>query len=157
MKEQRDLLVAKKKQERERVVQAEAERKAKINADGSNAAALSESIQRINAASSAQDAKGAESKSSAEELADLRRNTMRNALARRMKLDLIESEENKKSAQQDEQYSELDVQLQQVEQLREDNRKREYIMNKHVERQQAQIARNVRMSAAAMSRVDDEF
>jgi hypothetical protein len=55
------------------------------------------------------------------------------------------------------QYSELDVQLQQVEQLREDNRKREYIMNKHVERQQAQIARNVRMSAAAMSRVDDEF
>lgn len=38
----------------------------------------------------------------------------------------------------------------QVEQLREDNRKREFMMNKQLERQQAQIARNVRLSAAEL-------
>jgi hypothetical protein len=37
-----------------------------------------------------------------------------------------------------------------VEQLREDNRKREFLMNKQLERTQAQIARNVRLSAAEM-------
>lgn len=87
----------------------------------------------------------------------MRRNTMRNALARRMKLDLIESEENKKNAQVDDAYSELNVQLQQVEQLREDNKKREYILNKHVERQQAQIARNIKLSAQALREQGEDF
>lgn len=40
--------------------------------------------------------------------------------------------------------------INQVEQLREDNRKREFMMNKQLERQQAQIARNVRLSAAEL-------
>jgi len=75
---------------------------------------------------------------------------MRNALARRMKMDLIEREEAKISQLQEDQFSELDQRLKQVEQLREDNRKREYMMNKQVERQQAQIARNVRLSAAEL-------
>ena len=75
---------------------------------------------------------------------------MRNALARRMKMDLIETEEAKLSQLQEDQFSELDQRLKQVEQLREDNRKREYMMNKQVERQQAQIARNVRLSAAEL-------
>lgn len=75
---------------------------------------------------------------------------MRNALARRMKMDLIEGEEAKISQLQEDQFSELDQRLKQVEQLREDNRKREYMLNKQVERQQAQIARNVRLSAAEL-------
>jgi hypothetical protein len=53
---------------------------------------------------------------------------------------------------QEEQFSELDKKLQQVEQLREDNKKREYIMSKQLERQQAQIARNVRLSAANLTK-----
>lgn len=79
---------------------------------------------------------------------------MRNALARRMKMDLIEGEEAKISQLQEDQFSELDQRLKQVEQLREDNRKREYMLNKQVERQQAQIARNVRLSAAELQNND---
>lgn len=155
MKEQRDLLVAKKKAEREKLVQIETERKAKQHADQHEI--LQDSIQRINEnnAQQQQDSKGS-SDAKAVDMAEMRRNAMRNALARRMKLDLIDAEENKKALQQEEQYSELDLQLQQVEQQREDNKKREYQLQKQIERQQAQIARNVKMSAAAMSRGDDD-
>ena len=88
------------------------------------------------------------------QVAEARRANMRNALARRMKMDLIEGEEAKISQLQEDQFSELDQRLKQVEQLREDNRKREYMLNKQVERQQAQIARNVRLSAAELQNND---
>ncbi len=88
------------------------------------------------------------------QVAETRRANMRNALARRMKMDLIEGEEAKISQLQEDQFSELDQRLKQVEQLREDNRKREYMLNKQVERQQAQIARNVRISAAELQNND---
>ena len=91
-----------------------------------------------------------------EEIAEMRRATMRMALARRLKMDLVESEEAKVAAIQETQFSELDKKLKQVEQLREDNRKREYILAKQLERQQEQIARNIELSAVQMSRNRDD-
>lgn len=147
MKRQRDLLIAKKKAEREQKVKAEEERKKKKDHEdeldlAENMKKLLEDHQRSDGA----DAKGL----SDEAIAEMRRSTMRLALARRMKMDLIQSEEAKISAMQEEQFSELDKKLQQVEQLREDNRKREYILSKQLERQQAQIARNVKLSASQL-------
>lgn len=145
MRQQRELLIAKKKAARDEKVQEEEERRAKKLA--ADQEVLAESIERVERSKARQ---GAEDKTSADEAAEARRNNMRTALARRMKMDLIENEEAKISQLQEDQFSELDQRLRQVEQLREDNRKRELMMNKQLERQQAQIARNVRLSAAEL-------
>jgi len=158
MRQQRELLIAKKKAERDEKVRLEEERKAKeVAADGGAAAVLEDSRIRVeqglNYLSPGKGGMGGDEKGlgpSADEIAEMRRATMRAALARRMKMDLIDAEDAKISQMQESQFSELDKKLKQVEQLREDNRKREFLMNKQLERQQAQIARNVRLSAAEM-------
>ena len=61
---------------------------------------------------------GAEQKSETDMSVDEKRNMMRIALARRMKQDLIESEEERLSKMQAEQYSELDRKLRLVGKLR---------------------------------------
>jgi hypothetical protein len=156
MKEQRDLLIAKKKAEREKKVQQEEERKRKANSENSDEKEGGSS-QQFSLSGGDRDAKGNSSSSSGggagnEEMAEMRRATMRMALARRLKMDLLESEESKRNEQQENQFIALDKKLQQVEQLREDNRKREYILNKQVEKQQEQIARNIELSAAHLSK-----
>lgn len=85
-----------------------------------------------------------------EKEAERKRANMRMALARRMKLDLIESEEVKLAQMQEEQFAELDRKLRQVEQLRSDNKKREDLLAEQLRRQQANIARNVQRSAQAL-------
>ena len=93
----------------------------------------------------------------------MRRASMRMALARRLKHTIAEdSAKALEDSQDDQQHGSgasntlqhLEKIEQKVDQLREDNRKREYILNKPLERQQAQIARNVRMSAANLA--DDD-
>lgn len=153
MKEQRDLLIAKKKAERERKVQIEEERKRKMAA-GETLDEKSSSPSKFSTL--ANDSKASSSYPSNDDIAEVRRATMRMALARRLKMDLIESEEAKRSEIQEMQFAELDKKLQQVEQLREDNRKREYILSKQLERQKDQIARNIEASAAMMSRQKDD-
>jgi hypothetical protein len=148
MRQQRELLIARKKAARDEKVQAEEERRAKkLAADHE---VLADSIERVERGkqAAAGDSKAAQQEQ--EELAEMRRANMRNALARRMKMDLLEKEEAKITQLQEDQFSDLDRRLRQVEQLREDNRKREIVMSKQLERQQAQIARNVRMSAAEL-------
>jgi hypothetical protein len=162
MKEQRDLLIAKKKAEREKKVQQEEERKRKTNSENSDekegGGGTSSQISSFLSGGGDRDAKGnSNNKNSGtgdnlEEMAEMRRATMRMALARRLKMDLLESEETKRNEQQEHQFIALDKKLQQVEQLREDNRKREYILNKQVEKQQEQIARNIELSAAHLSK-----
>lgn len=152
MKEQRDLLIAKKKEERERKVRAEEERKRKIAAGEAVDADDKGSGSPTKFAALANDSKGNGAYPSNDDIAEMRRSTMRMALARRLKMDLMESEEAKRNEIQETQFAELDKKLQQVEQLREDNRKREYILNKQIEKQQEQIARNIELSAAMMSR-----
>jgi len=149
MKERRELLLAKKKAEREEKVRLEEERQSKKHA--ADQEMLAESLERINA-ERFRDAKADDKSSPSEEA---RRASLRNALARRMKMDLLDNEEAKLSQLQDTQFAELDRRLQQVEQLREDNRRRDYILSKQMERQQAQIARNIRISAQELSRDKD--
>ena len=117
---------------------------------------LADSIQRVENQKAinlfgSSDAKGSSNAApTADEIAEMRRATMRNSLARRMKMDLLENEEAKISQMHEDQFSELDQRLRQVEQLREDNRKRDYLLSKQMERQQAQIARNIKLSAAEL-------
>jgi hypothetical protein len=160
MREQRDRILAMKKAEREKKVQAEAEQKAKMHGAGEGAALPVEVVELLAAAKnnsgSGTDAKSSVSGSAGgdEAVAEERRATLRNALARRMKLDLLEKEEEKLSQAQDEQFSALDRRLQQVEQTREDNRQREFIMTKQIKRQKAQIAKNILISAQSLARSD---
>lgn len=159
MKEQRELLLAKKKAEREKKVQAEEERKRKAASEDDASNSMESPSKRGLAnlmGNSASDASNDLNDISNEEIAEMRRATMRMALARRLKMDLVESEEAKVAAIQETQFSELDKKLKQVEQLREDNRKREYILAKQLERQQEQIARNIELSAVQMSRNRDD-
>ena len=154
MRQQRELLIAKKKAARDEKVREEEERTAKrMSSDQEVLAESLERVERGKAQMGANAGVGKDDKASqqaAEEMAEMRRATMRSALARRMKMDLLDKEEAKISQLQEDQFSELDQRLKKVEQLREDNRKREYMMNKQMERQQAQIARNVRLSAAEL-------
>lgn len=161
MKRQRDLLVAKKKKEREQKVREEEERTAKRR--DADREVLEESLQRLGEQALHANQKGGDAKGggdgdgpSEEELMEMRRSSMRAALARRMRMNLIESEEERVSQMQEEQFSELDKKLKQVEQLREDNRKREMLLSKQLERQQALIARNMRLSAAEMHQEYDD-
>lgn len=159
MREQRDRLLAMKKAEREKKVAAETEKKAKMSSAGESPQppkAVAELIQRnvrdSSTSTARADAKGQNDEANAE--AEARRSDLRNALARRMKLDLLEKEEEKFNAAQEQQFTALDKRLQQVEQTREDNRKREYILSKQIERQKAYIAKNIQMSAASLNQSD---
>jgi hypothetical protein len=145
MREQRDMLISKKKIEREKKVQAELEKNSKSSAEDDSA--LADAVHQIRSSYNTTAVDGAK-----EVFSELHRSSLRMALARRMKNDLFKNEEAKVSSMQEEQFSELDRKLQQVEQLREDNKKREYILSKQLERQQAQIARNVRLSAANLTK-----
>jgi len=154
LQEQRDLLIAKKKAEREEKVRVEEERRRKVSG-GENDNESKSTPKKKNPFLDAKNNDNEDTGINNEEIAEMRRATMRMALARRLKLDLIESEEAKVNALQETQFLELDKKLQQVEQLREDNRKREYILQKQMERQQDQIARNMEISAAHMARQRD--
>jgi hypothetical protein len=109
MQEQRDKLIALKKAEREKKVRAEEERKQKTDAESDVPEAV---LRAREEALSAGGAAGAEAGNA--ESMERRRAAMRMALARRMKLDLIESEEAKVAQLQEDQFAELDRKLQQV-------------------------------------------
>mmetsp|Transcript_41184 Transcript_41184/g.67520 ORF Transcript_41184/g.67520 Transcript_41184/m.67520 type:complete len:92 (-) Transcript_41184:30-305(-) len=83
---------------------------------------------------------------------------MRVALARRMKQDLLENEEERMAKAQADQFNDLDAKLRLVEQLREENRQKEAELNRAVARQQQVRARNVQRSAArAQMMGEDDF
>jgi flagellar biosynthesis GTPase FlhF len=141
MREQRDRIVAQKKAEREAKVRREEEEKNKAADD------MAEAVQRVQAVT---EAEGKQDDSEVEK----KRAAMRTALARRMKMDLIESEEAKIAKLQEDQFADLDRKLRQVEQLRTENKKREAVLSDQLRKQQANIARNVQRSAAAMKEED---
>jgi hypothetical protein len=151
MAEQRDRLIAMKKLEREKRVQAEAERQAKLSADGDE---VPEALLRAKAAAQAKarESKNGDEGDEDQTNDDKRRAAMRLALARRMKLDLIESEGSKLIQMAEDQFADLDRKLQQVEQLRRDNKEREMHMADQMRRQQATIARNMQLSAEELRR-----
>ncbi len=130
MQEQRELLLAKKKAERERRVQAEEERKSKIAAGENVDEKPSSGASFVASLTSPQ--KNNDSKDdNSEEIAEMRRATMRAALARRLKMDLLDGDDSdaKGSALNSTQNP-----LRQLDQLREDNRKRELILNQQLQK-----------------------
>ena len=82
---------------------------------------------------------------------DDRRAMMRIALARRMKQDLLESEEERLRKMQSEQFTELDRKLRLVEQLRDENRIKEVQLSDAIAIQQKERFKNIQISAAKLS------
>ena len=133
MREQRDRLLAIKKAEREAKVRAEEERRAKAGLS------IPEGVlDQQFTLTEKQDSKSAEDQS-----ADRRRAAMRNALARRMKQELIEGE---KDLTREEQLAELDRQLRQVELMRKESLQREKMLAEQLKRQHALLDKRVRRS-----------
>ena len=83
---------------------------------------------------------------------EARRSMMRTALARRMKQDLLESEEERLQKVQSEQYTELDHKLRLVERLRDENRVKEMQLADAIEAQQTQRFKNIQVSAAKLTK-----
>ena len=79
---------------------------------------------------------------------------MQRQLAKQMKNDLIVNEETRLVQEQAQQFCELDRKLKLVEQLRDENRKREQQLHRVIELQQEARFRNVQMSAA-QQRMDE--
>lgn len=112
MGEQRDKLLAMKKAERDKKVRLEEERQAELRADGDDTETeLKLRAQAQAAGISKEESKGGEGINVADEK---KRSAMRLALARRMKLDLMESEELKVAKHHENQFSDLDRKLQLV-------------------------------------------
>lgn len=149
MREQRDKIIAAKKLEREKKVLEEAARNQAANENGKPAVPnyVAEAFASANIGN---DAKGTTTMVVVTDESEAKRNAMRLALARRLKMDLLESEEQKLFKQQEEQFADLDRQLQQVEQLRQENRQREMILAEQLKRQQNAIARNVKLSSTKL-------
>lgn len=154
MREQRDRIVQKKKEEREKRVKQENEWRQKTAADDEDM------INQIKDNAGGEAAVEQDSKSQEEQEAEQRRSTMRMALARRMKHSITQDKTSAKAEAKVDRVdggggdagtlAELEKIGRRFEQFHEDNKKREHILEKQLERQQAQIAKNVRMSAAAM-------
>lgn len=109
MAEQRDRLISMKKTERDRKVREEEERAGGLASDPLPAGVLKSKGQAQAAAQA--EAKGGDAIAGNDEK---KRSAMRLALARRMKLDLIEGEEQKLAQLQEDQFADLDRKLQQV-------------------------------------------
>eukprot|EP01041_Mallomonas_annulata_P002039 gene2039-3963_t len=140
MREQRDKLLAIKKAERDAKVREEEERRGKAGTDGLHGIPQEMLQAQVKM----------EEKTDDELTAERKRAVMRNALARRMKQELAESSEAQQAKAQEDQFSELDRQLRQVEQLRRDNQQREAVLADQIRRQHDTMARNVQRSAANM-------
>jgi hypothetical protein len=133
MREQRDRLIAKKKVERERKVQEEEERTRKAN-DERLDSRPDEFFAQQAKITGPDDSDAKEDEMSGcgvtrAEIEESRRGAMRNALARRMKMGLIETEDQRVAKAQELKFAELENKLKQVEQLRIDSRMREQSLN----------------------------
>jgi hypothetical protein len=149
MREQRDKILAAKKAEREKKVMEEEKRKQASGSDAVPAKIIS-ALSAAAAQSSHADAKGSNTAVLITDENENQRGALRAALARRLKMDLLESEEQKLAKQQEDQFANLDRQLLQVEKLRRDNYEREMILKEQVKRQQYAIAKNVKASASKL-------
>lgn len=132
MREQRDRLLAKKKAEREAKVRAEEERFRNEQDERIDNRPVDFLKQQAKLGSDDSEEKTDPSGFTKEEVEESRRGAMRNALARRMKLGLVESEESRISNMQKAQFSELENKLKQVEQLRSDSRLRDQAIHDRI-------------------------
>lgn len=115
MAEQRDKILSLKKEERRKKVIAENELQIKTN-DYPREVSRLKTQDEVKGTSSQDNDSYFRSKkyANADNIDEKKRSAMRLALARRMKLDLIEGEENKLALLQENQFADLDRKLQQV-------------------------------------------
>lgn len=153
MKEQRARILAAKKKERMAKVQEEDSRKNKEEEDNLASKARAQAAMRADAERKAK----AESKSSGgaspeldPKVVEKRRAAMRMALARRMKMDLMESEEERFAKLQEDHFADLDRKLNKVEESRRDNMRIDAEERSAQRKAQSQFAKNVAQSAAVM-------
>ncbi len=151
LKRQRDLIIAKKKAEREKAVKStmveENERTEEIKMR------LEEERERrdesVAAGEGAVEQQSEEAKGELSE-SDIRRQNMRIALAARMKRDMLLAEEERLSKMQSDQFAELDEKLRKVEELREENRLRENELKDAIKHNQELRAINMHRSGVDM-------
>jgi hypothetical protein len=125
MKAQRDRLVAMKKAERARKVQEEEERNAKKNDEIKSRMMESAPVDFLKQQKRAEEAEEKEagySGPSKEQMEEARRGAMRQALAKRMKMNIAVGEEERLARLQAEQFHDLEQKLGEVEALRQDSR-----------------------------------
>lgn len=141
LQEQRDRILAKKNAERnDEVLRA---RKENVQ--------TRPSLPSRNSRCDSMKANSDEAQSQIGHKSDDRRAMMRIALARRMKQDLLESEEERLRKMQSEQFTELDRKLRLVEQLRDENRIKEVQLSDAIAIQQKERFKNIQISAAKLS------
>ena len=145
MREQRDLLVAMKKAERQKIL-------AKAEADQEEAKSAGMADAHIDSQGE-DDAKNSYSGLSETEI-EQRRSNVRKALAYRMKMDLMQDADNKSQKKQ-QQLQAVDKTLKQVDKQIKLNEEREQLLELKIRRQQGQIARNMKSSASEI--VDEDF
>jgi len=146
MKEQRERILAAKKRERQAKVQEEDARKSKGAEDELAQKAMEQAKKRMEKEKSA--AGSPDAKGESDPVVERRRAAMRMALARRMKMDLVESEEQKFTKMQEDHFADLDKKLAQAEENRLESRRREMSERHAMMQKQREIAKNVQKSAA---------
>ena len=144
LKRQRDMIIAKKKADREKAakeaLKGEEEEKEKVREFK-----LFELKKKSSApVETAEDTKEDENDGGMN--ADERRSAMRIALAARMKRDLLVAEEERLTKMQDDQFAELDAKLRRVEELRDENRMREEDLKEAILQNQKLRAINIHRS-----------
>ena len=161
LKKQRDLIVAKKKAEREAAARdardAEAEKaeefKRKI-ANFSTGPAIAKEKGSSSNDNAGQDAARREEAKDKDD-ADERRANMRIALAANMKRNMLMAEEERLNKIQSDQFAELDEKLRKVEELREENRQREDELRAAIRHNQNIRAINIQRHSVAGESEDD--
>lgn len=147
LKQQRDRIIEKKNAERELRLN-KGRKEIKDPTEGLQSSGLSKKKNTDTKALTASSMRSAQLES------DERRSMIRVALARRMKQELLESEEERLRKMQSEQFTELDRKLRLVEQLRDENRMKELQLTNAIAAQQTQRFKNIQLSAAKLSNND---
>lgn len=141
MREQRDRLIAMKKAERQKKVQAEEEAVAKVEA------ANIDMIEEAAAIDDDSKTNGGLSESEIEQ----RRSNIRKALAYKMKMELIQDADCKAQKRKEDSLQSVEKTIKQVERLRVENREREQLL----EQKNKRIVQN--MKAGLSAELDSEF
>lgn len=97
MQQQRELLLAKKKEERDKKARIEEERRRKIDSDGGKDS-IGDGLRGLDLLKQSSSTTAEDNKAVSDEVADMRRATMRMALARRLKLDVSAEADAKQQA-----------------------------------------------------------
>ena len=155
MKEQRARILAAKKRERAEKVREEEARRDKEEQDNLASRARAQAFERAQAEKKAKEDKNDSGSPDMDSvLVEKRRSAMRMALARRMKMDMMEAEEQRFTQMQEDHFADLDKKLGNMEKTRRETVRRDNEERAAARRAQADFARNIAQSATT---IDSDF